>query len=326
MKRIIPPALVLYFLSPAIGELLSGSAPPIEFFNPFGLMILPALYGSGALLVRELTLRWEKRWPTILVLGLAYGIIEEGLMVKSFFDPNWMDLGPLGVYGRWAGVNWVWSISLMIYHSVISIAIPILLVEMLYPERRDEPWLGKRGRIGLSVLLVLTVAFGYLALTTYRPPFLTYLLTIILTMILVWVAYRLPSKFHWKTSGKSWNLIGLGVMGFVGITGFFVCSWALPEWGFPPLGTCLALVGGGYLCLRLAWRASGGGNWDDRGRFALAAGVLSFFVLLAPLTENDPSRLDNPAGMTLVALFTLVILVLMRRHIHQRVAAELEAD
>ena len=63
MKQRIPPALVLYLLSPVIGELLSGSAPPVEFFNPFGLIILPALYGSGALLVREVTLRWQKRWP-----------------------------------------------------------------------------------------------------------------------------------------------------------------------------------------------------------------------------------------------------------------------
>ena len=61
--RKLPPALVLFFLAPVIGELLSGSAPPIEFFNPFSLIILPALYGSGALLVRELTLRWKKRWP-----------------------------------------------------------------------------------------------------------------------------------------------------------------------------------------------------------------------------------------------------------------------
>jgi hypothetical protein len=325
MKRKIPPALVLYFLSPAIGELLSGSAPPVEFFNPFGLIILPALYGSGALLVRELTLRWEKRWPTILVLGLAYGIIEEGLMVKSFFDPNWVDLGLLGVYGRWAGVNWVWSISLMIYHAVISIAIPILLVELLYPERRDEPWLGKRGRVGLSVLLAMTVAFGFLALTTYRPPFLTYTLAIILTVILAWIARRLPRKFHWNTPGKPWNAIWLGMMGFAGILGFFICSWALPEWGIHPLGTSLALIGGGYLYLRIAWRASGGGGWDDRERFALAAGVLSFFVLLAPLTENDPSRLDNPAGMTVVALFTFVALVLMGRRIHGRGQAQVTA-
>jgi len=61
MKRPkIPPALVLFFLAPAIGELLSGSSPPAEFFTPFWLLILPALYGSGAVIARELKVRWRK--------------------------------------------------------------------------------------------------------------------------------------------------------------------------------------------------------------------------------------------------------------------------
>lgn len=316
MKR-IPPALVLYFLSPIIGELLSGSAPPVEFFNPFGLIILPALYGSGALLVREVALRWGKRWPTILLLGLAYGIVEEGLMVKSFFDPHWMDLGLLGVYGRWAGVNWVWSISLMIYHAVISIAIPILLVELLYPEKRDQPWLGRRGRIGLSTLLVLVVLFGFLALTTYRPPFLLYGLALIVTAGIIWVARQLPRQFTWAMTNQPWKPIRIGLLGFFSIIGFFLCLWALPSLGMPPVVTILILCAGSYLVLRLAWHAAGGGGWDDRGRFALAAGALSFFILLAPLSENYPSRLDNPAGMTLVALLALIGLLLVRRRIHR---------
>lgn len=101
----ISPAIVLFFLAPAIGELLSGSAPPAEFFNPIGLLLLSSLYGSGALLARELKLIWKKGYVSLFILGAAYGVIEEGLMVKSFFDPGWMDLGVLGVYGRWLEVN-----------------------------------------------------------------------------------------------------------------------------------------------------------------------------------------------------------------------------
>ncbi len=316
MKR-IPPALILYFLAPIIGELLSGSAPPTEFFNPFGLIILPALYGSGALLVREFALGWGKRWPTILTLGLAYGIVEEGLMVKSFFDPHWMDLGLLGVYGRWAGVNWVWSISLMIYHASISIAIPILLVELLYPEKRDQPWLGRRGRIGLSILLVLVVLFGFLALTTYRPPFLLYSLTLLMTTGIIWVARQLPRHFTWAVTNQSWKPIGISLLGFFSTVAFFLCMWALPSLEMHPVVTILILCAGSYLVLRLAWHAAGGGGWDDRGRFALVSGALSFFILLAPLSENDPSRLDNPAGMTLVALITVICLLLLRRRINR---------
>ena len=101
----ISPALVLFFLTPAIGELLSGSAPPAEFFNPITLLLLSSLYGGGALVVRELKIRWNKGYVSMFILGIAYGIIEEGLMAKSFFDPNWIDIGILGVYGRYCGVN-----------------------------------------------------------------------------------------------------------------------------------------------------------------------------------------------------------------------------
>ncbi|OGO37081.1 MAG: hypothetical protein A2147_05745 [Chloroflexi bacterium RBG_16_57_8] len=65
-----------FLLSPAIGELLSGSATPVEFFNRFGFIIIACLYGSGAVLVRELTVRWGKGWPTMLALGAAYGIMD----------------------------------------------------------------------------------------------------------------------------------------------------------------------------------------------------------------------------------------------------------
>jgi hypothetical protein len=135
MQRYLP-AIVLFLLAPVCGELLSSSAPPLEFFNPLTFATLCLLYGGGAVLVRELAFRWRKGWVSILILGAAYGVIEEGLMVKSFFDPNWMDIGILGSYGRWLGVNWVWTVELTIYHAVISIGIPILITTLLFPERK----------------------------------------------------------------------------------------------------------------------------------------------------------------------------------------------
>ena len=42
--------LSLYLLAPAVGEMLSGSTPPLMFINPVTLFILCGLYGSGALL------------------------------------------------------------------------------------------------------------------------------------------------------------------------------------------------------------------------------------------------------------------------------------
>lgn len=57
LQRTWPALLTLYFLSPVIGEVLSGSTPVLSFFQLFSLLYLPALYGSGAILVRELARR-----------------------------------------------------------------------------------------------------------------------------------------------------------------------------------------------------------------------------------------------------------------------------
>lgn len=82
------PALALFLLLPMIGKLLSGSSPPLEFLNPFAFLFMAGLYGSGAVIIRDLAFRWEKGWTSVLVMGVAHGIIEEGLEVKSFFDPH----------------------------------------------------------------------------------------------------------------------------------------------------------------------------------------------------------------------------------------------
>ena len=324
MRR-IPPALFLFFLAPTIGELLSGSAPPVEFFNPFSLLILSALYGSGAVLARELTLRWDKRWPTILTLGLAYGIIEEGLMIKSFFDPNWMDLGILGTYGRLVGVNWIWSVSLTLYHATVSIAIPILLTELLYADRRDEPWTSRRGMIGLSILLAAVVLFGALAMAPYRPPFIPYLFAMFTTIGLYFLARRMPKRFRPPQPAPRLRPLWIGVIGFLSIIAYFIGGWALPERGIPPVLTIGFLIILALGVLRLLRWASGEGAWSDAGRLALATGTLTFFILLAFLAESSADRTDNPAGMALVGLAAAVGLLLLNLRVRRRMRDEKRA-
>lgn len=320
MRR-LHPALVLYFLSPIIAELLSGSAPPVEFFQPFALVILPALYGSGAILIREISLRWGKRWPTIIVLGLAYGIVEEGLMVKSFFDPNWMDLGVLGVYGRWAGVNWIWTLMLMIYHSLVSIAIPIFLVELMYPDRRDEQWIGRRGMVGLTLLLTADVLFGFLLLTPYRPPVGPYLLAITATIGLAVLARRMPAEWFTTRSAMPRRPRAFGLLGFGAAAAFyFLLLYGLPALGAPVFFTIGATLAWGGLVFYAVQRWSGDGAWSDEHKLALVGGALLLFTLLAPLQELDAARPDNTAGMTLVGLAVLAFLHWIRTQTRRRLS------
>ena len=61
----------------------------------------------------------------------------------------------------------MWAEWLTIYHSIFSIVITITLVELVYPERRNESWLGNKKFTGLVILLVVVTIFGYLFLTSY---------------------------------------------------------------------------------------------------------------------------------------------------------------
>ena len=198
----VSPVVVLFFLSPVIGELLSGSAPPSEFFTVFGFTIMSLLYGGGAVVAREIKIRWRKGVGSLLLIGAAYGILEEGLMVASFQNPTWMDLGVLGVFGRWLGVNWVWAVELTFYHALVSITVPVLLVELLYPERRHLPWLHGRWRWIVPMLLLVDVVAGlfiFAEFTGFRPPLPQYLFFVAACLFFLYLANKLPSS--WAREG-----------------------------------------------------------------------------------------------------------------------------
>jgi len=312
----IPPALVLFLLSPAVAELLSGSAPPLEFFNPLGFVILASLYGSGAILARELTLRWKKGYLSLFLLGAAYGVIEEGLMVKSFFDPDWPDLGVLGVFGRWMGINWVWAEMLIVYHAVFSIVIPVLLVELAYPSQRKEHWVGSHGSAAFAILLAGIVFLGFFAMTPYRPPLPQYFSAVTLAIFFIFLAWKVPSENGRQGSTNSRGPASFFATGLLGTIGFFIVFWVLPNLLSPPgvmlLGGFL-VVGFARFLKRLKLKGC-----NDLHQFALTSGGLAFFIFLAPLQELDKTRTDNPWGMGLVGLAFLVGLLLLGWRIKQR--------
>jgi len=146
------PVATLFLLAPLIGEVLFGAIPLSRL--PFGLLGVVGLYGGGAVLARELVRRRRLGAVWLVLLGLAYGLVEEGLVVQSLFDQHYPGLDFLGFYGHWFGVNWVWAEFIVPYHAVFSIAIPIVVTELLFRDRRDEPWVSGRGLLGVAVLFI----------------------------------------------------------------------------------------------------------------------------------------------------------------------------
>ena len=96
------PILVLLFFTPGLIEYVSGDtslallvfSPPIFLFE---LLMNVGIYGPGVLLIREASIRWNKGWASILLMGLAYGIVTSSPRLKpgaSRFNGDGIPLPP----------------------------------------------------------------------------------------------------------------------------------------------------------------------------------------------------------------------------------------
>ena len=155
--RRIAPALLLLLLAPLIAEFLLGDFSVSQLAVLIGLI---PQYGGGALLVRETARRRGKGWPTIILLGLAYALIEEGLTTQSLFNPDYAGLRLLD-YGYIAalGTSLDWAVFVLTIHVVWSIGCGIAIAEAVAGERWDEPWLRTPGYIVAAALFVVGCVF-----------------------------------------------------------------------------------------------------------------------------------------------------------------------
>ncbi len=304
------PVVMLVVLAPVMGELLSGSAPPAEYFQPMTFTLLTLLYGMGALVIRETVRRWGGGWLAILLLGFAYGIFEEGIVVHSFFDPTWMDLGLLATYGRWLGINWVWTIALTIFHGVVSILIPIALTEIFFPQYSDTPWLRRRGYIAAIVLFFLNTILAPLFVQQYS--ILGYIASAV-AMVILFLAAR---KFSGREVSAS-DLINLNqgriiIFGFLLMAALIAGMWILPALSIPWPMTFLFISALPWVAV--VWlRKKGIERWQGIQRWCLIFGLTLPWLFLAVTSELDnASRPDDTSGMILIALCFTIFLFLVR--------------
>jgi hypothetical protein len=307
VNKRIPPALALFIIAPVFGELFSGSSPLNEFINPVIFATLALLYGCGAIIARELVVRWGKGWFSLLLMGLAYGVYEEGIMVQSFFDPTWADLGNMATYGRVAGVNWVWAEHLTIYHAVISIAASIAFVEAFFPDRRKDRWVKGRWWWVLNWIGFIGIYVIWELLTTYESG-VWRLFSWLAVLTLMGLARIIPAQVLPPLSHKSiprpWRFWWTAFLGT--FIQFFLIYKGADEGAYPFPVAMLLLAGFDLFILRLILRWSGNGAaWDDRHRVALVNGASSLLLVLGPLTVGNQYPVmyfSNPVFLLLLWL------------------------
>jgi hypothetical protein len=307
--------LLLFFLAPALGELLTGSTPPLKFFNPVSLVLEGGLYGSGAILARELVRRRGLGWASLLLLGAAYGVLEEGVVLTSWLDPHWPVAQLIGGAGRLLEIDWIWAAALTTFHAVVSVTAAVLLAETIFPDGAGRPW-ARGWTLRLHVALLAAVSaiglagFGFLSArrTGYsHPPGAWWLAVALMLGLAAWGLLRppRPAPPTGRVPPGPWRL---RLAGFGAAVAWFLGLYALPHLPVPGVVPVLFLVGLGAGAALTVRRWAAGRGWSGEHRLALAAGVLAFLAAL--LLVREPA---THTGGALVAVATLALLAWLSR-------------
>jgi hypothetical protein len=337
-----PAALLLLVLASITAEMLTGSTPVIVFFtNPVSFIGNVLLYGLGALLIREVACRRSLGWSSILWMGAAYGIFEEGLVINTWANP-WAEpvctivkglQNGLCDYSRVGGINLLWALELTTFHAIVSITIPILLVKLVFPDRFMRPWLGRKA-IGLCLLgeSICLAAGLLLNITTFRqhgqagPLLLPYLIEIALMIGCGAIALRLrprPGNSAAPSFPSIWTLRLLGLL-FVALALLSPGFYKGTNVPFPIALTINLAVLAAAIWLVTTW--SRRTDWDDRHNLALASGALGVFLLVwDPILEIIGQAGGKPTrGTILVALAYLIFLIVVERRMTGRMSQEIK--
>lgn len=282
-RKRIGPILTLLLLAPIIAEVLPG-------FTRFSVIfvVIPEImtWGCGALLIREYIRRWNKGWISMLLMGIALAVAEEWVIQQTSIAPL---IGlARNAYGRIWGVNWVYFLWAVGYESVWVVLVPVQFTELLFPERRANRWLKKRGFIIAHAVFVLGAFMAWYGWTQrarvkifhlppYTPPPLYIVSALLMILLLILVARALPERASrgGPTTGRSAPTAG--AVGFaVTVLGSVWTAYVLLAFGWMPKAlVSLSLAGGLAWCLStffLIHRWSSSHDWRDAHRLALVFG------------------------------------------------------
>ncbi|MGH3376461.1 MAG: hypothetical protein ACRDP6_17155 [Actinoallomurus sp.] len=310
-RRRVAPALGLFALAPLIGECLLGNltVPEIVFFL---LPLLAPMYGGGALLIREVARRTGRGPATMLVLGVAYGLVEEGLADQMLFNRDYAGHDLMGdTYIPGLGIGGWLTIGVVTMHAVWSTNVAIALAEALVPGRAETPWLGRTGLVVTGAVFLAgtaVVAYGNYTEEHFMASPVQLLVTLALVVALVLVAFRIrPRTPVAGTVPGPWAIGALALAA----AALFLQTARLPGWWSAACAAALIVAASAGV---IRW--SRHGEWGRSHRLALAGGALLAYAggSFATSPESAPKQgADYVVNAVLAVAAIGLLLVAARR-------------
>lgn len=299
----------LLLLAPLIAEYLLGSLP-VSMLPILPVMVL--MYGSGAVLIREIVRQTGKGWPSLILLATAYGFVEEGLVTQSLFNPNYLHLRLLDFgFIPAIGTSLVWSIYVLALHMFWSISTPIGLTESLFPKRGSTPWLGKVG-LGIMAVFYIIGSIMVAGFTYKMAPFMAQpaqlIAVAVIVAALVIAAFAWPKAQPAREGRNAPHPVILFLMSFVPGS-LFVGSefFGRHVLHLEPAAAVAILI----LCQLVALAAmiiwTRGRRWTNAQRYAVMLGAFAVYVWLGvPTDVGLHGKGDLPGHMVLMGVMVAI--------------------
>ena len=319
MKSSTLPVACLLFMSPLIGEYLLGSLPASMIAL---LPLMMAMYGAGAILIREAVRLTGGGWASIVLLATAYGLFEEGFVTQSLFNPNYLhlrllDFGFLPILGT----ALPWAIFVVSIHVVWSITVPIALTESAFPAQRDLPWLGTPGRAWYA--LVFAAGCATIAVFSYQQtPFTATPLQFgtvgALILVLCVTAIKLP-KPNAMPARDAPHAAVLLFASFVAGSAFMLAGRrAESAWHLSWPAVVLLALGIEAVFVSLVVARTRNGKWDEPRRFALMAGAFLVYAWIGFETDIALHGKADLVGHSIIAALLCAVLAVIGIRVQQR--------
>jgi hypothetical protein len=171
-------ALLLIVLAPVVAELSLGNVP---LRMAWLMLVWTPIYGAGALFLREVVRRTGGGHPHLLLAGVAYGLVEEGLALQSLTSPHLY--GAAAWAPRLAGLNTAYTELNLPYHAVFSVTVPILLVELVFRRHGTAPYLRRGGLIATGTVALLGAVLLRVSVPPTEDPGYTMPLVAVIAMV-----------------------------------------------------------------------------------------------------------------------------------------------
>ncbi|MGI5224679.1 hypothetical protein [Actinoallomurus sp. CA-142502] len=315
-------AFTLVLIAPVAAELTLGTVKVKMLW--LVLLYLP-IYGAGVLLIRELVRRTGGGRGSILLMGLVYGLIEEGLALQSLTSPHLY--GAAGWAPRLLGVNTAYTELNLPYHVVFSVLIPIALVELVFPTLGSTPYLRRGGLVITGIVAVLGVALLRVSVPPSEDPgyvlpgaalIVIVVLVVVLSVVALRVLPRRAARVRAAVAVPRPAVAGVvsavAALGFIGLLYPFAGArhpaFTHGAWVLVPMLAAAALAVGAGLAL---WRWTAAADWTSRHRLAAISGALIAHTVFGVVANTH--TVPDTAGLTVIGVVMIVLLVLLGRRL-----------